>query len=125
MTGELVHFDSKESFYADDERRRLSGEVDFGVYWRWFDGAEFPTWRVSYIRTTGEVYAIENRSRQVVLMGAVPPDDPEDGGDQRYYRTLDGLLEGWADACGRGETLGWILERLYGSMRYSVTLKGD
>ena len=44
-----------ESFYAADERRRYSGERDFGFHWRGEDPAE--RWHVGYVQDTGEVYA--------------------------------------------------------------------
>lgn len=39
-----------------------------------------------------------------------PPDPIQDG--QVYYRTLDRLLEGWADRCGQPDGLAWLRERL-------------
>ena len=41
-----------------DDRRRRSGEVDFGSHWK-LDGKEWPLYRISWIADTGELYAIE------------------------------------------------------------------
>ena len=43
--------------------RRRSGEVDFGVRWTRRDGLEEPTWRISWLEQTGELYAVRNNAR--------------------------------------------------------------
>lgn len=97
-------WDSIEAFYAADDRRRLSGEADYGVHWRQDPRQPWPTWRVSYIRDTGEVYAAAPGG-PVELLGTVPPDD-----QPHYYATLDAILEGWPDAHRQG--LDWVRGRL-------------
>ena len=93
-----------EAFYNDDPRRRLSGESDYGVWWT--NGPRWPTWRVSYIQATGEVYAVEGiQGGRVEVLGVVPPDE-----GRYYYHTLDKLLDGWAEEAGR--PLSWVRERL-------------
>ena len=95
----MTIFGGIEEFYAADERRRRSGEADYGA--RWGPGRS----RVSYVHATGEVYAEGGR---VVILGTVPPDPLP----ALYYKTLDGLLAGWPEAMMRGETLDWIRSRL-------------
>ena len=69
---------------------------------------------MSYVQATGEVYAVElgglERSR-VVVLGVVQPDE-DDGRRRAYYRTLDRLLEGWAEEPYK--SLDWVKERLSG-----------
>lgn len=43
--------------------RRRSPEVDFGVWWTRRDGLAEPTWRISWIEQTGELYAVRNDAR--------------------------------------------------------------
>lgn len=119
-------FRSLEAFYADDERRRHSPEADYGVWWTASSRDRRPPYhRVSYVRFTGEVYAVQitpgRGDGTVVVLGVVPPapdttdDDVDDDGrrDRRYYATLDGILEGWAQACmGEPDGLGWVRRRL-------------
>ena len=97
-------YESLKAFYDEDPRRHRSPEADYGVHWT--NGAAWPMWRVSYVQATGEVYAAELGSPgRIEVLGTVPPDK-----DDIYYRTLDGLLEGWADESGR--PLSWVRERI-------------
>ena len=63
-----------EAYYAADERRRSSEEVDYGVHWR-LHGWDY-RWRVSYVRNTGEIYTVHQGSTigPVFVLGRVPPD---------------------------------------------------
>jgi hypothetical protein len=107
---------SVEAFYNADPRRRHSGEADYGVHWRFPPWRE--RWRVSYVRETGEIYAAcHNRTPDgsngpVLILGAVPPDPVTDELREVYYRTLESILEGWPEACTKGEGLAWIRDRL-------------
>ena len=96
---------SIEEFYSKNEARRRSGEADYGVWWT--NGPRWPTWRVSYVRDTGEVYAVALNAGPggVEILGTVPPD-----AGPYYYRTLDKLLDGWAEEGGR--PISWVRERL-------------
>ena len=91
-------YEDLEAFYRAAPERRRSGEADYEAYWT-EGGARWPRWRVSYVQATGEVYAVElggpERSR-VAVLGVVQPDE-DDGRRRAYYRTLDRLLEGWAE----------------------------
>ena len=49
-------FKDLEAFHADNSARERSVEWDYGVHWNLQPWQH--TWRVSYIRTTGEVYAV-------------------------------------------------------------------
>jgi len=95
-----------EAFYSENPERRNSGEADYGCWWT-EPGQEWPRWRVSYVHKTGEVYAVQLTGGHVKLLGIVPPDD-----DRIYYRTLDRILEGWADVIHELGSLNWVHEKL-------------
>jgi hypothetical protein len=100
-----------EEFYRSNARR-LSDEADYGVHWR--DGAIYwPTWRVSYVRDTGEIYATKQGGSEtsvVRVLGVVPADETADGGGC-WYQTLERLLEGWA-TLDHDWKLSWVVGKL-------------
>jgi hypothetical protein len=109
----MTEFAGRDEFELDNPWRHFSPESDYGVHWR--DGQHaWPQWRVSYIRDTGEVYAIEQSGLlRVRLLGTVKPDlVPAGRDDLTYYRTLDAILDGWADPDVSGFDLGWVAARL-------------
>ena len=96
-----------KEFYAENEERKQSGEADYGCWWT-APGMSFTKWRLSYIQKTGEVYAVQLKDGGLVkVLGIVPPDD-----DRIYYRTLDRILEGWAEAIHRPGSLVWVERKL-------------
>ena len=121
-----------EEFYSDNPARRRSPETDYGVHWR-LDGWA-GTWRVSYVRDTGEVYAVLQGPTQsgrlptgeiiiatgpeegpVLLLGHFPwqPSNLENAGPHDvYYQGLEHLLSGWGERCGRPNGLVWVIEKL-------------
>lgn len=106
----MIEYPNIEAFYSEDERRRRSPEADYGVHWIEEAGRRFPTWTVSYVRATGEVYAVEGNSGRVKVLGGYRPDDEE-----IYYRSLDKVLKGWSEIGGK--PLSWVVERLEGNPR--------
>jgi hypothetical protein len=119
-------FPSIEAFYDARPERRTSGEADYGVQWQ-ANGLRWPKWRVSYIQATGEIYADRQSSGPerwagtVRVLGVVPPDPGPGPGaagslqwnhENRYYRTLDVILDGWADPDISGHDLAWVEQRL-------------
>ena len=53
----MESFKNVEDFYSDNSARRYSPEAGYGVHWKL---AGWPnSWRVSYVRDTGEVYAVQ------------------------------------------------------------------
>jgi hypothetical protein len=90
-----------EEFYAQEPRRKASGEVDFGVMW-----GDWPHRRVSWIKATGEVYAVrQNRELDgVEVLGVVGTREE-----------LEARLHGWPEHIHIDAGLGWIRERLEGA----------
>lgn len=125
-------FVSIEHFYDANPARRGSPESDYGVMWR-EHGRTWPQWRVSYVQATGEVYAVHltgNPIGPVRVLGIVPPDPdrrfcncedcratPRVDDRHTYYRTLDRILDGWADPDVAGHDLAWIVGRLQAAGR--------
>lgn len=102
----MKRYENIDAFYAENEERRNSGEADYGVWWTEAN-RNWPRWRVSYIKKTGEIYAVQMNEGQVELLGVVPPDDAP-----IYYQTLDRILEGWADIIHELGSLDWLRAKL-------------
>jgi hypothetical protein len=118
----MIRYDSVEAFYADNEERRGSGEMDFGVWW--WDGPQGHSgcWRVSCVQVTGEIYA-ECRPHsgpgvgEVLLLGFVEGggEAPPEGGSYSCplaYQEAERLLEGWEEVCGLARSLEWAVNRV-------------
>jgi len=104
-------YPSIDVFYDERPERRTSGEVGYGVHWHAV--GPWPLWRVSYIRATGEVYAVEQHAKcRVQVLGIVAPDPVEDRHTDSYYATLDQIFTGWAEPDISGHDLAWIRQRL-------------
>lgn len=140
MSGTTSRYGSVESFYAADERRRRSPELDYGVWWR----AAGALYRLTWVDDTGELIAVQLTPVRWVGVGDelervnVPRDYAERvelvgertglivgvaviGGTPESVTVLgivhgrdvvERLLEGWTEACGEPESLGWVVERV-------------
>jgi hypothetical protein len=89
---------SLEEFYAEDERRRGSSEVDFGDRWLGSHGA--PAWRLSYVEATGEAIFFH----------------PEHGVELVGWALSAGIfarvLKGWVDAHEERRSYFWVRQRI-------------
>lgn len=85
-------------FLANKTRVR-SRELDFGVWWR--DGRNYPTYRVSWIVDTGEVYALDQTEQRVEILGKVATE-----------AEVERKLDGWAGICGLMQSLQWVRDKL-------------
>lgn len=114
-------YPSLRAFYDADQDRLRSPEVDYGVQWR-RPGSYHP-WRVSYVRYTGEIYAVEQDAVNdghggysygpVIVLGWAPPNATDDHDVASvYYVTLDGILAGWPEHCGKPDGMAWLQQRL-------------
>lgn len=92
-----------EHAFLDDPARRRSDEVDLGATWR--AGGSNDTWRLAWLRDTGELYVCRNDSLvgggTSVQVLAVEPDE----------HAVDVLLEGWRTARDGEDGLGWLSRR--------------
>lgn len=95
---ECVTYNSVDAMYRALPEMRTSLGVDFGVWWR--DAAGY-THRVSWAEVTGTFYAVAMVTGRTYLLGVVK-------GRAEAERTLDG----WADICGKPNSLAWVLERM-------------
>ncbi len=113
MSAPTLMYPTLEAYYAADERRRRSEEADYGVHWR-LHGWEY-RWRVSYVRNTGEIYAVHQGATigPVFILGYMVPDPVSGRGrGSLFYRTLDDILSGWPEYCTRQDGLNWLRDRL-------------
>jgi len=77
-------FSNTEELYKDNKKRRYSGEVDYGCWWI-SRVAPRDYFRVTWIRDTGEFYAIDLNTQEVYLL------------DQKAKteEKADAIMEGW------------------------------
>ena len=111
-------YPSLDAFY-DDRGGRMSGECDFGVGWT-RPGHGWPTWRVSVVHDTGDVYARVNgygADARVVLLGTVGSpcavslvNRPH--GPACPYEAAERVLTDWAHHMHDLASLMWITARL-------------
>jgi hypothetical protein len=100
-----TEYESVDAFRAaGGPVRALSIEHHFGVMWR--DGRrKRPRYRISWIESTGEVYALAlsefDELRKVQLIGVVPT-----------LERIEGLLNGWQSLAYEESTLDWVRERI-------------
>ena len=87
------------AFYNEIVARRFSGEIDYGVLWNFHVGG--PTWHLSYIARTGELYIRRHDNTDVVVVAVC-------AGKQACETALDG----WADICGADGSMHWLANRL-------------
>ncbi len=111
------HYADLDEFYAADDRRKRSPEVDFGVMWKG-DGM-LSAYRVSWVELTGEVYVY----RQV-------------GGHSHFSVTVfegisltreevEVVLDGWAIVCGQLLSIGWLFGQLAIADALSAAVEAD
>ena len=114
-----------EAFYAADERRRASAEIELGQDWHDAQGVRY---ELSWIEDTGELYvmteaapsgfvdpfgdqldpfgrwsgaSVPTSSLVVRILGRIPA-----------RQDVERTLEGWEDAMGRPDSTQWIVDRL-------------
>lgn len=110
-----------EEFYAEDERRRRSAEVDYGLEWRdSSDGSA--VFAVRWIRDTGEVYALRKPlpplpmavHEEAVLAVPLSANVYRVAilGHAQEQEALEVLLEGWQLHEMQPDGLQWVCDRL-------------
>jgi hypothetical protein len=109
---------TRSAFYAL-EARKLSLELDFGVWWT--HGRSWPKYRVSLVEDTGELIAVRQASApllEIYYVLAVLDSPPREVADMAPFRLAvrahaDELLDGWAGD-EAGNHLDWVLRRVTG-----------
>ena len=107
-----------EEFYAADERRRASAELQFGQDWHDAHGRRY---ELNWIEDTGELYVMQDEMPDMwidpfgdFMAMPVHTEDlvvrvlTEVHGKENVLR----LLEGWQRAMTRRDSVGWLVERL-------------
>jgi len=93
-----------QEFYASDPRRAHSHEVGYGSLWRAF--APVPAYRLAWVESTGELYAVE-------LSEADERNDPvEVLGVLWSWPQVESCLAGWRERCGEQRSLLWARGRV-------------
>jgi hypothetical protein len=106
-----------EGFYAENERRRHSAELEFGRDWHDAGGR----CEVSWVEDTGEIYAMREPTAAVTGSGAgdlelVPMS--EDGlvvevlGVVTGRDAIGAVMSGWEDAMRRDDGIAWLRDRI-------------
>ena len=81
----------------------------------WSDNPQgFPRYRVSYVKETGDVYAVNHSTGLVEVLGTVEPDPvPDSNFTSPWERPLEVLLaDEWTDWCGKPGGLQWFRDKL-------------
>jgi len=107
-----------EEFYAADERRRRSEEIELGTEWHDSDGARY---ELSWVADTGELYVMREPDvpmtedpfgdvyRSKVPTGAVTVAVV---GWLPERNRMEEVLEGWESAMSEPNSIGWLADRL-------------
>ncbi len=72
--------------WIEQPQRKKSGEVDYGVWWRLHGRRREPTWRVSWLQDTGELYAVCPRDDTFTVLDTF-----------ETREQVERALHGWAD----------------------------
>jgi hypothetical protein len=113
-----------EEFYDEDERRRSSGELEFGTDWRDKFGVRY---EVNWVEDTGELYVMREPVPHefadpfggIHVSGSHREDETEiEGMSVSVVATVspraevEHLLDGWEGAMGKPDSVGWLVNQL-------------
>ncbi|MHB8680495.1 MAG: hypothetical protein ACYDA2_00145 [Acidimicrobiales bacterium] len=107
-----------EEFYAQDERRRQSAEIEFGTDWHDADSARY---ELSWVAATGELYVMREPSVPMTedpFGDVYPPHVPVDEitvavvGLVAEQSAVEEILKGWEQAMTGENSVAWIAGRL-------------
>jgi hypothetical protein len=87
------------SDWIQEPARARSLEVDYGVHWR--RAGSRTSWRLSWIKNTGEMYAVNLWSKDYAVLAVL-----------RGREAAEGAMAGWAQLCGSDGSLDAIAARL-------------
>jgi hypothetical protein len=89
---------TRKEFYKNKIRLK-SREIDFGVWWR--DGKIHPTYRLTYIVKTGELYIFNQIDNSFKILAVIP---------LKY--DIEKILKNWAKVCGDIHSLSWVRKQI-------------
>jgi hypothetical protein len=107
-----------EEFYAQDERRRRSAEIELGTEWHDADGARY---ELSWVVDTGELYVMREPDVPMtedpfgdVYRTSVPVGEITVAviGWIAGQNAMEEILRDWEEAMGSPNSVAWIAERL-------------
>lgn len=107
-----------EEFYAQDERRRRSEEIELGTEWHDGAGARY---ELSWVADTGELYVMSEPGVPMtedpfgdVYRSDVPVDEITVAivGFIPERAAMEDVLQGWEEAMAEPNSVVWITERL-------------
>ncbi|MDA8359008.1 MAG: hypothetical protein M0Z95_22530 [Actinomycetota bacterium] len=113
-----------EEFYASDERRRRSPEVELGRDWRDRFGVRH---ELNWLEDTGELYVMREpvprewadpfggvhfQGTHEVEQGEVEGMTVSVVGTVASRQEVDEALEGWEEAMARPDSVAWLVDRL-------------
>ena len=110
-----------EEFYAQDERRRASDEIEFGREWHDAAGVRY---ELSWVVDTGELYVMREPAGGLVedpfgdlWRSDIQTDDVTVGvlGVVADRPAVDRLLAGWEEAMPGPDSVSWVVDRLHES----------
>jgi hypothetical protein len=118
-----------EGFYAQNERRRHSAELEFGREWR--DAGVRS--EVSWVEDTGELYVMREPTAAVTGSGAgdlelVPMSEHQLGVEVLGVVTgrdaIGAVMSGWEDAMRRDDGIAWLRDRIEHAAEHSGDAPG-
>jgi hypothetical protein len=108
-----------EQFYAEDERRRRSAEIEFGT--EWFDG-KGNRYELSWVQDTGELYAMLEMTPEADSWTPFGDIEVEKLSADRVVVTVvadiagreevEAVLDGWQAEMGKPDGISWVADRL-------------
>ena len=108
-----------EEFYAEDERRRRSAEIELGTEWTDTDGARY---ELSWVADTGELYVMREPKvamsvdpfGDVYAGRSLPADSLAVGivGNVADQDRMEQVLSGWEAEMPKPGSIDWLADRL-------------
>jgi hypothetical protein len=110
-----------EDFYAADERRRASTEIELGRDWRDVNGTRY---ELTWVEDTGELYLMREPTPSVYedVLGDYDVDSSNVDelvvsllGIVSSHEHVEEILAGWPEAMAAPEGIEWLAGRLRGA----------
>lgn len=121
------------AFYAERGGMQ-SPELGFGLWWR-DGGSNSRANRVSWVASTGDLYALESYSSRITLLGQTRSCRHEFHAlglgrlDCPARSEIAEILKGWVSVCGKPASLQWVRDRMAGyaakTVGEAVTREGN